>query len=97
MVLVLWDVDQTPLDVGTVARQVRFPLRADPPGVPVRPAAVRQGSTTRPIVRAIPREYGADPATAERPLPEALRREVAGDPSAPAAGQACRPRAVVAC
>ncbi|GIH15794.1 HAD family hydrolase [Rugosimonospora africana] len=78
MVLVLWDVDQTLLDIGTVDRQVWFSLCADLVGVPVRPAAVRQGSTIRPILRSILREYGADPATAERLLPEALRREVAG-------------------
>ncbi|GAA4208256.1 HAD family hydrolase [Actinocatenispora rupis] len=75
MVLVLWDVDQTLLDLGAVDREVWYSLCADLVGVPPRPATVVPGRTIRQILRDILREYGAAPETADRLLPVALERE----------------------
>ena len=75
MALVLWDVDQTLLDVGAVDREIWSTLCAELLAVPARPVEVVQGRTIRQILRAILRQYGADEATAERLLPVALRQE----------------------
>ncbi|HEY3505591.1 MAG TPA: haloacid dehalogenase-like hydrolase [Actinocatenispora sp.] len=75
MVLVLWDVDQTLLDVGAVDREVWYSVCGELLGVPARAATVVPGRTIRQILRDILREYGADTATADRLLPEALHRE----------------------
>jgi phosphoglycolate phosphatase-like HAD superfamily hydrolase len=91
MTLVLWDIDQTLLDVGRTDREVWFSLCGELLGVPPRPVEVVPGSTIRQILRAILRGYGADAATADRLLPEALRREVtriaAEGPTLPARGR----------
>jgi phosphoglycolate phosphatase len=91
MTLVLWDIDQTLLDVGTTDREVWFSLCAELLDVPPRPVYVVPGSTIRQILRAILHEYGADAGTADRLLPEALRREAerigAAGPSLPARGR----------
>ncbi|GIL26358.1 HAD family hydrolase [Actinocatenispora comari] len=75
MALVLWDVDQTLLDVGVLDRELWFALCGELLGVPPRPATVVPGRTIRQILRAILVEYGADEATARRLLPAALRQE----------------------
>lgn len=91
MTLVLWDIDQTLLDVGATDREVWFSLCADLLDVPPRRVPIVPGSTIRQILRTILRDYGADARTADRLLPEALRREAdriaAAGPSLPSRGR----------
>lgn len=74
--LVLWDIDQTLIDMGELDREIWFTLCGELLGVPPREAEVVPGSTVRALLRSILEQYGADAVTADALLPNALAREL---------------------
>lgn len=73
--LILWDIDQTLLDVGSFDRTVWSETCAELLGAPPHPVDTIPGQTIRQILRDVLIGYGASTENAERLLPQAIGGE----------------------